>query len=386
MLNSTSQIEDTAFPTGSPRRSLTVVDWLIAVTLILAPLCMGGRHPVGRLIFAALMGLVAVVWFWQQCATHRRSWRLTGVEWLIVAALFVVVLQLVPWPQAWLLRLSPATGQRLPLLFSAWHETLGLQPWSQITLDPVATRRGLAMFAAYALWFLVLTQRLRTVDDVERILRWVAVSAVLMAAVGLLQYVAGNGRFLWVYEHPSRDTLGVVRGAFTNQNHFAHLMALGIGPLLWWLVQSLRGEASGNTACQTGGTWGNVRSQPSIAGWLFAAVGVVIIAGLLTFSRAGLVSILVATAICISVFAAAGWMPRRVKFAFALLGTFLVLAVLANGYQPLADRLATVAGARSVQDMSAGRQQIWAAVGKVNKDFARTGVGLARTPPSTRCI
>ncbi len=301
----------------SHRSTLSAVDWLIAATMIVAPLCMGGRHPVGRLVFVALIGLAAVTWFWQQFVYERRSWRLTGVEWLVFAALGILVLQLMPWPESWLLRVSPALGQRLPLLFGASHEALRLEPWSQISLDPVATRRGLTMCVAYSLWFLVVAQRLRSIDDVERLLRWVAGATILMALLGLAQYVAGNGKFLWVYSHPSRDTFGVVRGAFINQNHFAHMMALGIGPLLWWLIRNVHQDGVRNP-----GGWGRRRTTKNSTGWLVTALGVVVIAGLLTFSRAGLAVMLVASTLCVGFFAALGWIDRRVNAAMAVLGVF----------------------------------------------------------------
>ena len=236
-------------------------------------------------------------------------------------------------------------------------------PWRHAAVSPCAppTHSG----------FLCWLNDCGTIDDVERNLRWVASAAILMAVVGLAQYAVGNGKFLWVYSHPSRDTFGVVRGAFINQNHFAHMMALGIGPLLWWLIRKVRQDAPRDR-----GGWGHRPAASSSSGWLVTALGVVVIAGLLTFSRAGLAAMVVAATLCVGVFAAAGWIDRRMKVALAVLGVFLVVALATDGYQPLANRLATVVGASSLEDMSAGRQQIWSAVGKATEDFARTGVGV----------
>ena len=76
--------------------------------------------------------------------------------------------------------------------------------------------------------------------------------ATLLAVVGVAQYLFGNGKFLWIYQHPYRDTFDAVQGPFIDKNHFAHLLALGVtaidldtaaspaeprtrrGRLLWW--------------------------------------------------------------------------------------------------------------------------------------------------------
>ena len=136
------------------------------------------------------------------------------------------------------------------------------------------------------------------------------------------------------------------------------MMALGIGPLLWWLIRKVRQD----TARDHSG-WRRPAASSS-SGWLVTALGVVVIAGLLTFSRAGFAAMVVAATLCVGVFAAAGWIDRRVKVAMAVLGVFLAVALATNGYQPLANRLATVVGASSLEEMSAGRQQIWSAAGK----------------------
>ena len=37
----------------------------------------------------------------------------------------------------------------------------------------------------------------------------------------------GNGKFLWIYEHPTRSTHNVVKGSFANQNHFRSFPGVG---------------------------------------------------------------------------------------------------------------------------------------------------------------
>ncbi len=81
--------------------------------------------------------------------------------------------------------------------------------WPLVTVAPNETRAALVMLLAYGLLFCVAMQHLRTVDRVEQLLRCLALSTVLLAVVGLAQYLFGNGRFLWIYEHPFRTATGV---------------------------------------------------------------------------------------------------------------------------------------------------------------------------------
>jgi len=225
---------------GSPRRLPTGVDldsallavthWSTLLLLFVAPMLLGGRHPLGRLVVVALISLLAVSWIWRRYAGQDLRWHWTGLEWLIVATIGVTAFQLIPLPGASLERLSPAIAKHLSVWTESAADNLQGGPWSCISLHPQATRHGLAMFMAYALLLVVTVQRLQSVRDVERLTRWIAGSAMLMAGVGFLQLLFGNGQFLWCYDHPTRDTFGVVRGAFANQNHLAHFLALGIAP------------------------------------------------------------------------------------------------------------------------------------------------------------
>src|SRR5262249_39569914 len=105
---------------------------------------------------------------------------------------------------------------------------------------PVDTTLGLATLLSYGLLFIVVTQRISDANDVRRTLSWIAVAAVLMALFGLAQFFLSNGRFFWFYEHPYRTTDYFATGSFMNRNHFADFLVLGVGPLVAWLVATLR--------------------------------------------------------------------------------------------------------------------------------------------------
>ncbi len=347
-------------------------DWGTFVLLVFAPLWMGGRHPAGRLLFAGLICVIAVASLWQRVRRHDETWSVTGIEWLLVAVFAVIAFQIVPLPHRWLAAISPALADRLPLWTTSGSANLGLGSWSCISLHPDATRGGLAMFAAYTVLFLITAQRVRGVRDVRRVLCWVAAAAILMAVVGLAQLIFGNGKFLWVYSHPTREAVRVVRGAFANQNHMAHLLALGIGPLVWWLSSRVM-------ARRRGGHW-PAAGRDQAALWLGAGLGLVLLAGVLTFSRAGVMAIVLASVSITGVLIWTGCLTRRGWIAASVLLLLLGAALASHGVGPLATRLQTLVGAESLQDMSAGRDMVWSAVRKSIQEFPLLGTGVGTHP------
>jgi hypothetical protein len=123
--------------------------------LFVAPLVMGGRHPIGRLVFVAIASMTAVTW----CLAQTRAkdpcrWHWSGAEPVCVVAVLLVILQLMSLPPHWLARLSPHVGELLPLWTGA-PATESWPAWNRISLTPEATRGGLSMLLAYVLLFLV---------------------------------------------------------------------------------------------------------------------------------------------------------------------------------------------------------------------------------------
>ena len=257
---------------------------LIGVPL-LSPWFMGGRHPLGELVIVLLAVTVALAWLGRRALDPRgATWTASPGEWLLLGAVLLVVAQLVPWPQPVLDLLSPHTRQLLPLWCGDASVPGTLGTWNQVSMTPDWTRAGLALLLAYGMLFLVAVQRLKTADDVQWLLRWIAVAVVVQAVFGIVQYLTTNGKFVWIYQHPFRDTLATVTGAYINKNHFAHLMALGLGPLACLVAASLsRGGSSDRAAFASGRT---PAEQIRLLAWTLA-LGIVLLAGLMTLSRGG---------------------------------------------------------------------------------------------------
>ncbi|MBI2479521.1 MAG: hypothetical protein HYV60_13065 [Planctomycetia bacterium] len=336
------------------QRLTSGIDAGIASTVLLAPLFMGGRGPVGRFVFVLCVALTAMCWCARQCLADRGSWRKSGVEWLLLAGLGLLLLQLTPLPHALLSLVSPHTFDLLPLWNPDSDSSVHLGVWNQVSLHPMATQSGLATYVAYVMLFLVTFQRFDDVQDIQRLLRLIAVAACLMAVIGLAQFLFSNGKFLWVFEHVSRDTTDVVKGPFQNQNHLAHLLALGIGPLLWWL-STMHAELHERRHNRVRHRLLDPAVQSQI---LWVALGTVTFTALLTFSRGGVIVTVLAGLSAVAILSWKGMFSRRALFAVAT------------------RRLGTFRDSQSIDEMSHGRWALWNAHFKAIPDFWLLGSGV----------
>ena len=341
--------------------------WLLRATdvgllavIFIAPLFMGGRHPVGALVYVALVSLTAICWFARQCLSPRESYHFSWADCWLAAGFLLLVFQLVSLPETWLEHVSPGASELL-------------QPgsWSHLSLTPEATRGSLVLFLAHAMLFIVVVQRCKEISDVERLLRLVALAACAMAVLGLAQFLFGNGKFVWVYSHPSRDTWKAAKGAFSNENHFAHFLALGIGPLIWMLVGT-QSDASDRRK-------GEMRLESlwhRYGGFLTSiAIGVVIFAGLLSFSRGGVIVMLFAMLVGCGIFAWQSLISMRSIATFSAIGAIAVVAISIHGYERLTGQLKTISGDLDQLDTQASRRTLWQANVAAFTHFPYFGTG-----------
>lgn len=356
-----------------PEVLLRLVDLGLFAVVALAPLIMGGRHPVGRLVLCSLVALIASAWCIRQALIGVSRWRRCGAEVLLLAAIVLVVVQLVPVTSSLRTALSPSTSELLPLWSGDGAVALG--SWETLSLTPVQTKTGLSMLLAYAMLFLVVVQRIDSTADVERILRWIALSAVAMAVIGLAQYLVGNGKFLWVHQDPARDTTGVVKGAFFNQNHFVHFLALGIGPVILWLHQTTKSNKERKQfRLKEGSNYSTRRLYRLLPG---IVLGLVAFAGLLSFSRGGVAALLVAAVVTVVMFARSSLLGSKSLLALGSVGIVLVLALLIHGHTKLSRELGKV-NYESVDDFSQQetRSKIWRANLAGIRCFGLVGTGI----------
>ena len=153
---------------------LQIVDGGLAGVIFLVPLLMGGRHALGQLVLTVLAVAVALAWALRQCLRDEAGWRPTRAAVLLLMGVAVVAFQAAPLPPWLLTRLAPHTAGLLP----AWGDEGATLPllgrWTCLSLTPAETLAGLVLLLDFALLFLVVAERVKRIEDVERLLRWCA--------------------------------------------------------------------------------------------------------------------------------------------------------------------------------------------------------------------
>jgi O-antigen ligase/tetratricopeptide (TPR) repeat protein len=357
------------------RLLLCAIDGGLAGCLFVIPFLLGGKMALGQLLLVAIAIVVTLAWAARQAIHGQGNWRRTGVELLLLGGVVLLVLQLTPLPSSWLTGLASHTGSLLPLWTEEGKAGAHLGAWSQISLTPAATRDALVLLIAYSLLFLITVQRIRTIDDVERLLRWCAVSAAAMACFGLVQLFTSNDKFFWFYEHPFSRTSDVAKGSFANRNHFAHFLALGLGPMIWW-IQSARRRHRRHHSTSIALTAEEASPVRLSTGFRILGLGLLLFAVLLSLSRGGAAVACLAAVISVGVgyrASALGW-----RFVGGLAGAALLIGICLAiyGQDRVANRLDDfAAGSLESLDRGEGRRTIWTATLKAIPDFLLLGSG-----------
>ncbi|MCD4727206.1 MAG: O-antigen ligase family protein, partial [Pirellulales bacterium] len=399
---------------------LRAVDCGLAGSIFVVPLLMGGRHALGQLVLTVFAVAAAWAWCLRQCLRDDdNAWRPTAALPLLLLGALLLIVQAVPLPYGLLSKLTPHAAEVLPLWTAGGDNPARLGSWPYVSFTPAATLAALVVFLHYALLFLVAVQRIRRIEDVERLLRWCALTAVIMAALGVLQLLFGNGKFLWFYEHPLSLASGAAKGTFTNRNHFTQFLALGVGPLIWWLQDSMRrshgtgansllkkcataglsssagensrkntaGQASSGTqtpgnqlfqrASKRGRSPGTSISRGELTTYMLGlALGLVLFAGLLSLSRGGILAMLIAATITAAVCYRTAALGGRLLAALAISGALIGASLGIFGYERVSNRLESLtSGSLEKIDYSAGRRTIWTATVGASADFLPLGTG-----------
>ncbi len=335
-------------------------DLAIVLAIVAMPLAMGGRHPLGQVLLTAAAIAATVSWTVRACRGDG-VWRLNALDAMAIAGMAIVAVQVIPLPRTWIVAISPRLFSLLPLL-DGGARSVGA--WDQLSLAPGETIACLGILLAQGVFAAVLVQRVRSVADVERIFRVVTWAMGIIAAVGIMQYLAGNGRYLWIYEFAHNDAGGAVKGTFTNRNHFAGFLAIGCGTVL------LRAIAGGS------GSRGGWNDRERLGGWLLLAlVGFATVSSL---SRGGCLA--AAAAIVVGLGCLPRSSERRVSSVFGGIAAAAIVAVAAgiHGWDRLVGRFEVLGRALAVGGEAGGgfeRLAVWQAACRSIGDFPWLGTG-----------
>jgi tetratricopeptide (TPR) repeat protein len=372
-----------------------ICDAGIVVCVLAVPLTMAGIREYGVALFMLCSFVIGITWAAQQLLSPTSNSPIAATAAIASLSIGLVWLQIQPLSNQLLAKLSPFNSEYLTLWGGTQGRILESNGWNQISMTPEATRSGLVLLIAYVIFFLTLTQRLRTQQDVDRLIKLVGISATVMAVIGIAQLLIGDDKFLWIIDHPSRTAAWPAKGTFTNQNHFAHFLALGIGPLVWWW-QSLEPsnqssspktpwrsrsrriskDSQRSTTKRQPATSRSNTSDPGSLGWrltIGSCAAVLAFGATCSMSRGGIGAFMVASAVAMMVLGTS-W-----KSALRLLGplaVFLVASVLAFGTEELTSRWNQLTQSHSVSNLSHGRWALWTALSHAIPEFWPAGSGV----------
>ncbi|MCA8995560.1 MAG: O-antigen ligase family protein [Planctomycetaceae bacterium] len=360
--------------------TLKVVDAGILLIFLFAPFFMAGRQALGQLVLCLLATCTAVAWCVHQWQSNRARWSFTGVEPVILLGLAAIAFQCLEISPGLMETLSP----KISGMLAGWSEgsgegTLIQETWRRISLTPHHTWSNFIVIVACSLVFLVLSQRIRTVTDISRAVAMIGLSGVLMAVFALAQFLFGNGKFFWVYDHPMTDTLYVAKGAFTNANHFANYLAMTLVAQLFLVVSQLH-EQQHHSRHRSG-------PQPQWDSRLLLLLGAMALTGLallLSMSRGGIVVSMGGMAIALLILWRKQLLPTRITAIIGgvavacLAGTLLFGDLAAKMIEQNFNELTS----SDIQelDKNDGRRRIWEANIAGFQEFPILGTGLGSHP------
>jgi tetratricopeptide (TPR) repeat protein len=188
--------------------------------------------------------------------------------------------------------------------------------------------------------------------------------------------LTSNGKFFWFYEHPFSSTSVAPKGSFVNKNHFAHFLALGLGPLAWWVQHKVKRIRRDRQSAYAGFGASDGLSFHSSATWRVIGLGIVLFAILLSLSRGGAVVAAVAIVISIAVSYRAKAIGLRLAAGIGAVTLLVVAGLTVFGFDRVSQRLDDFTAGSFVElDKAGARRTIWETAAKAIPDYAWLGAG-----------
>jgi O-antigen ligase len=340
---------------------------LLVILIAAATVAFGAVYPWGYWPMfgaAAAIGLTGLV-----RGGVRRDTRALAAGLLALAV--VVIVQLIPLPSAWLDTISPSAAWLLQQ-YQADFTIAGTRTAHPLSIEPEATRLGLAALVALALYLLGLPYLLRG-RTMRTFPAALAIFTVALALFGLLSRQELNGMVYWFWK-PHEGGGKNLFGPFVNRNHFAGWMLMAlcvlIGSLMGQIERTLPDMKPGRTRVVA---W---LSSPQ-AGGLYLTAGAAVLGALSliwTLSRSGILAFMVA----LTAFAWLMARRRRLSLAWrAGVGVALVgVAVAAMLWRVSVNDTSWL---RNPQDLFT-RLDAWRDGWHLIRDFVWCGVGLNAYP------
>ena len=383
---------------------MTLVDRRICLVLqaliLVLPLLLGGRHP-WTVALAAPVVLVALA---VTIRERRRRGERAGAPGVAMLAAFVglALAMTLPLPPRLLDALAPATARLYRDALPGWPGAAEWTAWRSLALDPYGVLVELGRLSiGFAFFAVVVAFPWQSDDFAEapgtrifgRLLLTLIAGGACLAALALLQEVAGNGRVLWISDAAAQH--GRASGPFVNPNHLAAWLEMVIpAAFAYTLALGRRLRRRIRSAAQTDRGMGVrarrawmaalIANQRRVGPPLFVAATVVlmIVAHLATGSRGGTAALLVGLAVTGTGLAASArrrdGRPTLPRWVPATLGLALIVAsTSAVALWATAEGDDQGASAADLVDVSLGSRIAVSAEGRgIVRDHPLFGTGL----------
>jgi O-antigen ligase/tetratricopeptide (TPR) repeat protein len=302
--------------------------WALQATVLVLPLFLGGRQPIGlTAAWVVVMTLLACTLRERRRAGHP----LPPGAGVLAAFLAFCLATSLPIPPGWIERVAPATFSLYCDVLPGWPDAGGWSAWRSLALDPYAVWSQVSRLGVGLGAYLVLAGWPWGDDAARgrafgRMFLTLVIGGVAMALLALFQEVAGNGRVAFVSDEPV--VLGRASGPFVNPNHLAGWLEMVIPVALayaWALVRRLRrrivrsAENGRRLGLRPRRAWMSalIASQRRLL-WPFlaaAAVALMAAAHAWTQSRGGTAALLVGTGLAVGGILAGPSRRRRGRLA-----------------------------------------------------------------------
>jgi tetratricopeptide (TPR) repeat protein len=278
-----------------------LIEAVVLLMVGLSPWVFGCVEPVCEVVLNGGIALLLALWGLVILLEGRLSVKKCPLLLALGALLAAGAWQLVPFPESALRWVSPNTAEIYAKLLPAEPELLPGEtaagntvyaPGSTISFYPGATTREVYRLLAVFLLLAAVRHNVGTAGAMKRLSVVATANGALLSLFALIQYFSSPRTTLyWTW-----PTEGEVFGPFICRNHFSFYInlcfGLGVG-----LYLSLRAGEAGSRRFAGQGALLSLLHNPK-ALWTGVALVFMLLAGLLSLSRAGFLAVIGATLLC----------------------------------------------------------------------------------------
>ncbi len=311
------------------RREASSLYWAIVILVVLLPLPLGAVYQWSWGVMAVVVGVVLAIWSGRVALGReepafglRSLWPMALAFALVAAWIFLQSLSLTP--QSW----------HHPLWDTA-ADALDRPTRAAISLNPFDTISGLTRLLAYAGIFWITWQYCRKAQRARQAMLAVVYGGLAYALYGLVVYLSGSETIL-IFRKVAY--LGDLTSTFVNRNSYATYAGLGLvcasGLVFALVTQALEGGGSGRDRVVRVFDVVIGRGWPLVLAWI-----VLLVALVLSHSRAGFLSTLMGL---MALLAGAGFtraVDRRLALVFGVLCTAGLVWALSVGGDTVLERI-----------------------------------------------